>query len=105
MDKLRFTDYAFVDITSGTNELKPENNFTIFPNPATNMIQIHSSISSSLSHGISISVFNSMGSIIEMIQINDHDISKNISHYPAGLYFFVINDKDGILETHRVIIE
>jgi len=104
MDKLKFIEYAFVDITSGTNELKPNHHFTIFPNPATNMIQIHSSISSSLSQGISISVFNSMGLIIEEFQINDYDISKNISHYPAGLYFFVIKDKAGILEMHKVIV-
>jgi len=101
----KFKEYAFIDIISGTNELKPENNFNIFPNPATNIVQIHSSISLSVSQDISISVFNNMGSIIEEFQINDHNITKNISQYSAGLYLFVIKDRNGVLETHRIIKE
>ena len=105
MHGAKFMEYAFTDIYNGTTDFTKEKLFNVFPNPANNSIQIQSSFANSVSNNISVSVINNLGITVEEFDLNERSATKNISHYPAGLYFFVIKDKDGVLETHRVIIE
>ncbi len=85
-----------------------ENDFLKFsfnPNPANNLIQIKSSENFTSSNQLAVTVSNSIGMNIEEFPLNHTSITKDISHYPTGLYFFVIRDGGVVLETHRVIIE
>jgi len=101
----QFLEYGFQDLSSGTNELNKQKFFNIYPNPANSYIQIQASSLLSNSQNISISIINSLGITVEEFDLNERSATKDIRHYPSGLYFFVIKDDNGVLETHRVIIE
>jgi hypothetical protein len=101
---LRFQEYAFIDINSGTHQLDTQNNFSVFPNPASDFIHIQLSDASSLLKNNTVSIINSLGILIDEFSLTNRSVSKNISTYPTGLYFFVIKNADGILERHKVIV-
>ena len=105
MHGAKFIEYAFTDIYNSTTDFTKEKLFNVFPNPANNFIQIQSSTDLFASQNISISIINSLGIVVDEFDLNKRSLSKDISSYPTGLYFFVIKDDNGILETHRIIIE
>jgi len=105
LEGLRFQEYAFVDISSGTHQLVSQHSFSVFPNPTHSRINIQSSSNLFLKEHISISIINSIGNSIEEFELNEESISKDISHYPTGLYFIIFRKDDVIIETQRVIIE
>jgi hypothetical protein len=102
---LRFQEYAFIYINSGTHQLDTQNNFSVFPNPTHSKINIQSSSDLSSKEHISISIINSIGNSIEEFELNEQSISKDVRDYPAGLYFIIIRDEGVVLETLRVIVE
>ena len=101
----KFLKYGFVDITSGITDQINQKSFNIYPSPSSNYINIKSSSNFSSSNEMSLSIINSMGQVIEEINDLQNDQIKDISNYPAGLYFIIIKDGGVVLETHRVIIE
>lgn len=95
------TDYSIVSATQEIVQYKIQ----IYPNPANEFIHIQSSTNSTLNNNTSVIIFNNMGYIIEEFKIKNQNTVKDISQYPAGLYFFVIRESGVILETHKVVIE
>jgi hypothetical protein len=99
-----FIEYGFQDVIGGINTHISQNNFNVFPNPASDFIHIQLSDASSLLKNNTVSIINSLGILIDEFSLTNRSVSKNISTYPTGLYFFVIKNADGILERHKVIV-
>jgi hypothetical protein len=71
--------------------------FSLFPNPASDIVSIKSEINI-----VSVRIFNYSGKLMEEFLLNDKTGTFNISHYPAGLYIAMI-DVDGQLFTEKFI--
>ncbi len=95
------SDYSILSTTQNL----AKKGLNIFPNPANNIIQIASSNTNHLSNKLSATIINIMGISIDEFRINEKIITKDVSRYPTGLYFFIIREGDKVLETHRIIIE
>jgi len=70
----------------------------IYPNPATKEIKIESDYTIS-----NIVVYNSAGSIVNEISVNDISCKTNISEYSKGIYFFKVTTEKGVI-TKQVIV-
>jgi hypothetical protein len=78
--------------------------FKIYPNPAKNVINIlFSKVENQEKY---IEVYNSMGQLVEIINIKPETIYmvKDIEDYAEGMYFLVLKDKNKILELNKLII-
>ena len=95
------TDYSIISSTQDITQQDVQ----IYPNPASDFVYIHTSAKYSLEHHATVSIINSMGVIIDEFRLKDQNLIKDIKHYPAGLYFFIIKDKAGVLETHKILIK
>jgi polyhydroxybutyrate depolymerase len=77
------------DIESNITE-----NFSIYPNPATDIVNIVSQNASELA------IYNATGKEVKRIRTNEGSTSINISDLPNGMYFIVINGN-----AHKLTIE
>jgi len=76
-------------------------NFTIYPNPASNFVQLEWSSSSD----IAISIYTINGMRLDEINIVDENVYQlDIRNYPSGIYTIILNDGNH-QETRRLIIE
>lgn len=90
LDNIKFPPTSvIVDV-----ETVMEDNISIYPNPAKDVVKL-SSVSSHISI---VKIYNVMGIIIDEIEVNSNEIEINISDYAPGIYFFNI---DG--ETRKLI--
>ena len=106
MRGVEFIEYGYETIITETVDLKEEEIFRISPNPASHSIRIQSATSfADIANEITIIIKNSLGLTLDKFKLKSHSISKDISHYPPGLYFFIIQKNGAVLETHKVIIE
>jgi hypothetical protein len=62
---------------------KMSTDFTIYPNPATNLLRVVRSTSDKTR----IEVFNNLGALIQSFEINTQEIEINVAKFPAGIYF------------------
>lgn len=78
--------------------IEKENDFTFYPNPANNKVNIYSN-----EEGI-LFVSNSLGQVIKKNNISKGNISLNISSFNSGVYFLTFESKNNTL-TKRLIIK
>ena len=69
-------------------------NFSIYPNPTTDIVNITSDSNAELA------IFNATGKEVKRIRTNEGSTSINISDLPNGMYFIVINGN-----AHKLTIE
>ncbi|MBQ8760926.1 MAG: choice-of-anchor J domain-containing protein [Bacteroidales bacterium] len=78
-------DYVVVTVTSidenGANAL------VVYPNPAKDLVKL-SSINGQLT---AVKIYNTVGMLIDEIELNSTDVEINISDYAPGIYFFNID--------------
>lgn len=91
-------------VNVGTHELNSQN-YNIFPNPASQYVQIQLFENTYSNERITVSIYNSAGIFIEESELNHTSNIKDISRLSSGLYVFVIKEDGKITETHRVIVE
>ena len=74
-----------------------EISFTVYPNPADQVITI--SLPDEIREDATLSIYNSVGQIIYSVspENNDNAITINISSWPAGLYLVILNDNTGMM--------
>jgi Secretion system C-terminal sorting domain len=96
------TDTVNVTVLCGlaVQQLTMDNNqFTIYPNPATESFTIEST-----NHKIkSIKVFNTLGEIISTTTPNNTKSIININQYANGIYFIEITDEDGNTVNRKIV--
>ena len=71
----------------GVNEVKKSSDYTIFPNPVQDILNV---ISPEKVH--SVSIYNSIGQIVINQKYATTTVSVNVAHLPPGMYFARIND-------------
>lgn len=85
-------DIVITGQTSGIND-NETNLLSVFPNPANNQIEIIGSTPIE-----SISIYNTNGQLI--LTTNENGI--DVSDFPSGLYYVVVNSQNGIAQTRFV---
>ncbi len=91
-------------IASGTSSIKDPsmNNINIdFENPVDDIMNIRTS-----SHDpIILEIYSSVGRQLQVRSINpgDHKVSINLTNYPDGLYFIVVSDSEGNINSQKFI--
>ena len=83
-------DYIVVDVTS-IDENGVEG-MMVYPNPAKDFVKL-SAISGHLSV---VKVYNSLGMLVEEIEVNADEVEINLSGYNAGVYFINIETENGV---------
>jgi bilirubin oxidase len=80
--------FLVIDTTASTGiaDINFKNNFSIYPNPTTEILNIVSNTSEKFS----VSIFNTLGEKITSANNIQH-LQLNINNYPSGLYFIQIN--------------
>lgn len=90
-----------VDFPLTYEELYPENDIKVYPNPATN----HFIVEYDFIEEAEVSIFNSMGQEVFMdYNIDNGRMKFNIGNTPLGLYFVSVNTGGKII-TKKIIIE
>lgn len=78
-----------------TNSLQKEiQNFSIFPNPSSNIITINN-----LPNNAQINIFNTLGTSVK----TSDDASLNISDLDKGIYFLQIVENNKVIHTEKII--
>jgi hypothetical protein len=88
---------CYENCVSDLNDKELESDFTLFPNPAKNVLTIQSQQPFS-----TIEVTNALGQIDRM-DVNSKELNLDISHYTAGIYFIKIYTEDGLTTTKKFV--
>ena len=86
---LYFDDFA---VTEGVGINDVENNVSIYPNPATEVLNVNAN-----SNIQSVEVLNIMGQTIQSYSANDNNTQINISNLANGVYMVKINTENGVV--------
>ena len=78
-------------IITGITEVSETSSFSIFPNPASDNINIETD------QNVSIEILNMEGQIIKSIKQNKNNMSIDISDYSRGMYLIKVKTDKGIL--------
>jgi hypothetical protein len=86
----------------GLNNNLPEIDFSLYPNPATNFINIE--LDQSAYRNNSMKIYNLLGELITEKRVSTSRISLDVSNYPKGVYLININSEQGN-KTKRFIVQ
>jgi PKD repeat protein len=96
-------DYHFRVILGNTTVGIKDNelsfNTQIYPNPASNVVNVKSDLQIS-----NVKVYNNTGQIVSNKQVNSKFFQLNTSQYETGIYFFQIETNEGVI-SKRIIIQ
>ena len=94
---------CFNSATNGLENNKTKFNFSCFPNPATDILNLRSQTITGL---VDIKIIDLYGRTIRKINIYfSEDYTVDISRISAGIYFIIISNREGLIERKRIIIE
>ena len=94
IDNLRFSDFLL-----STRDIDEQQTFHVYPNPASNMIQIASNIAV-----FTYILTDSYGKVINTENINA-DTPINVSNLTSGVYFLYIQSNTSHQTVHKVLIK
>ncbi|MBS1647444.1 MAG: T9SS type A sorting domain-containing protein [Bacteroidetes bacterium] len=81
--------YVYIDYPMGIKNIEnPQTSFKIYPNPATENIQIQ--IERNASHTQELFIYDMLGNELKKIDCKQNNLSVNISTLPQGVYFIRI---------------
>lgn len=92
-------DDIAITFSTGINNPDIAKHFSIYPNPATNFLNIKGDIDI-----INLNLVNTSGKIVLESMVNDNEYSVNISEVPAGLYMLRLTTKVGVV-TSKISIK
>ena len=78
---------------------KGNNQFTIFPNPTSEYIQIKGEIT----NNTWIKIYDNTGKIVFNKKTSSEEKKVAVNHLPKGLYTIIIATKEGNIESHKFI--
>ena len=81
-----------VQTTVGMTQITQDNLVSIFPNPATDFISI-----GAVSKIEKISIYNTMGQLVRLIQPNENIMNVNVSDLNNGFYIMQVQTEKGIV--------
>ena len=75
-------------------------NVMIYPNPASDVVKV-TTVNGQQS---TVKVYNTLGMLVEEIEINSNETEINVSDYNPGIYFFNIQTENGNV-TKKIVVE
>ena len=75
-------------------------NISVYPNPARDFVKV-STVNSQQS---TVKVYNTLGMLVEEIEVNSNKVEINISGYNAGIYFVEVETENGNL-VKKIVVE
>ena len=87
---------------SGVNEVKNENSFTVFPNPSSGEIKIHTDNSGYCDREICI--VNVSGEVVAKKKLSAANGSVNLSNLSAGNYFATVTENGKAIGTKKLVL-
>jgi len=84
--------------TTGLSGLEMPKNFTVYPNPATDVI----TISSNAAEPFEVKLYNSTGTLILIKELNTSSTKLDIHTLPSGLYLLNLKTKQAVT-AHRIM--
>ena len=94
-------DTVELAVTVNVNQINNENTFSIYPNPATNNIQLNLS---STQLGNTVKIFNINGKLIKQFVLNDTKSLIDLSQQSKGVYFVKLVGANSV-STQKLILE
>ena len=94
---------SLIDIfASGVNvsEINETSSFNVYPNPAKDVVKV-TTVNGQQS---TVKVYNTLGMLVEEIEINSNETEINVSDYNPGIYFFNIQTENGNV-TKKIVVE
>jgi len=83
-------------VTIGYNSTSPNSVLNVYPNPATTIINV-SLTSSSTNASYTADIYNSSGSIVGHQTVNSNTFTHDVSNYKLGVYIIQLKDNTGNL--------
>ena len=77
-----------------------ENTFNIYPNPAKDFVKV----STDNGQHTTVRIYNTLGMLVEEIEMNSGEIEINVSDYKSGIYFINISNEEYNV-TKKIVIE
>ena len=90
-------------IYTGIEKIENNSRFSIYPNPANDMVYIK--LKTSDMSDIVMSIYNSLGQRISVNNITSDEFQINVSKYNKGIYYIIIEGKENIQINGKFIVE
>jgi subtilisin family serine protease len=84
------TTYGFAATSTSFDDISTKPAINLYPNPASSYINVQ--VTNATAHGV-ISIYNSTGALVKVVDIEDSEREVNISELPSGLYIISIETK------------
>ncbi len=84
--------------TTGINDYTLDNTVTVYPNPTTGLIQIENGEW----RMENVEVYDAYGKLLNVMSVNDHTVTLDLSGYAKGTYFVRVTTEKGVV-TKRVV--
>ena len=89
-----------VNEVSTEETISDEQSFTVYPNPAKDIVRL----STDNSQWTTVRIYNVLGMMIEEIEINSNEIEINVSDYKTGIYFINVSNEE-LNVTKKIVVE
>lgn len=86
------------NFTVGTKDIEAGNGLSVFPNPASDVVNITGASSGA------VKVFNTLGTVVNEVAYNGSTTSIDVSGLSKGLYFVQLTTSNGV-STQSVVVE
>jgi len=93
---VKFDDYSLTAVPAinllSVDKVVADNNFSVYPNPATNVVNIKSSVNTSMQ---TVSITDLNGRTVKTNTVSGNEAQINISDLASGVYMMNINSDEG----------
>ncbi len=83
-------DYSNIDGVD-VAETIVENNISVFPNPARDVVRL----TTDNGQQTTVRIYNTLGMLVDEIEMNSNEIEINVSEYNSGMYFIEVQTEEG----------
>jgi sugar lactone lactonase YvrE len=82
-------------VTIGYNSSTPDGALTLYPNPATSIINVNLTSTTINSPAYVVKIYNAMGTLVKNENISSTSWKDNVSSYKQGIYVMLVKDTNG----------
>lgn len=93
-----FDKYGTGISTSAQNETDAKSNWKVFPNPASNELFVQAT------EGKTVRMIDAVGKLVQEVSLLEELTRLEIAHLPTGLYFMQLEDRNGQIQTRKIVV-
>jgi hypothetical protein len=100
----RFVRERGLCATLSTDEFQQENVFTMYPNPAKDVVTLQYDLAVA---NATVEVFDLTGRLIKNVALNSFSGTNelNVSAYPAGIYLVLVKQGAAVVSSSKLVVE